>query len=75
MRKVMLGVLAAVVMSSTVAVMAANPKNCWAHSEDNSGTNYTAVWTNGGGHDSHEADVWLGSFNTYAECLAAFGVV
>ena len=72
MRKVLIGLLAAVVLSAGTAVFAANPKDCYAHSEDLSGSNYSAVWSNGGGHDDHEADLYLGTFETYAECLAAF---
>jgi hypothetical protein len=72
MRNLLCGLVAAIVVSSGAAALAANPKDCYAHSEDNSGVNYSAVWSNGGGHDAHEADIFLGEFETYAECLAAF---
>jgi hypothetical protein len=72
MRNMFVGLLAGVVISAGAVVLAANPKDCYAHSEDLSGQNYSAVWSNGGGHADHEADIFLGVFETYAECLAAF---
>jgi hypothetical protein len=73
MRKILCGFSAAAIIAffGTTA-FAGDPKPCWAHSEDLAGTNYTAVWTNGGGHEEHEADIFLGVFDTAAACQAAF---
>jgi hypothetical protein len=72
MRKILFGLFVAAMISSAATLMAANPKPCYAHSEDSAGLNYSVVWTNGGGHENHEADIFLGIFDTYQECLAAF---
>jgi hypothetical protein len=76
MRKMLLGLSAAVLMAAMIALFgttasAANAKNCWAHSLD--GVNYSAVWATGGGHGvAPHIDTLLGTPTTAEGCQTLF---
>ena len=85
MQKLIASLVAACLVAGVLGVLAASPvaaanlKPCWSHFDDDplseTFEDQVPVWALGGGHILHQEaglDTLLGSFETRAECEAAF---